>query len=446
MSRFRTVFMLTMFLLGGVKAQDDSSSVALREQLERLRGEMEGFQEMFAEVKNTVDALKKLKLSGYIQAQFQSADAAGIASYAGGNFPTATASRFSVRRGRLKAQYTNDLTLSQYVLQIDVTQGGVGIKDAFVSIRDPWTRFIGFTAGVFDRPFGFEISYSSGSRENPERTRLFQTLFPGERELGAKIEVLPSEVLFEGEWLSYVNLRAGFFNGTGPTANENDNRKDFIGRLGVEVPLSELNLALDGGVSLYRGSARANSKKIYSVNTASGVFVVDSTASNLGTSYDRDYIGADVQVYYDLPVLGGISLRAEYIQGSQPSTSTDNKVYMSPNGDLYRREVRGFYVNVIQNIGIEHQVVVRYDEFDPNTQVAGANIGASTTARLTEADIKYTTLGVGYVYHWDDNVKVVLYYDMVTNESVNPAATGSLAAFKGDVRDNVFTLRTQFRF
>ncbi|MEK6651201.1 MAG: hypothetical protein AABY75_09500, partial [Bacteroidota bacterium] len=379
-------------------------------------------------------------------AQFQSADAAGIASYAGGSFPAATATRFSVRRGRLKAQYTNDFTLSQYVLQVDVTQGGVGIKDAYVSIKDPWTRFVGVTAGVFDRPFGFEISYSSSLRENPERTRLSQTLFPGERELGAKIEVLPSEILFEGEWLSYFNLRSGFFNGTGPTANENDNRKDFIGRLGVEIPLSDLNLALDGGVSLYRGSARANSKKIYTVNDASRMFVVDSTASNLGTSYGRDYIGADVQVYYDLPVLGGVSLRAEYIRGTQPSTSTDNKVYTSTTSDLYRRELRGFYVNIIQNIGVEHQVVIRYDEFDPNTQVAGANIGASATARLTEADIKYTTLGVGYIHHWDDNVKIVFYYDMVTNESVNPAATGSLAAFKGDVKDNVFTFRTQFRF
>ena len=446
MSRIRPLIVMAVLLIVAAQGQQDSTSEALQDQIEKLRGQLEGFQEMFAETNNAVETLKKLKFSGYVQSQFQSAQTAGIASFAGGNFPSATATRFSVRRGRLKAQYTNDLTLSRFVLQIDVTQGGVGIKDAYVSVKDPWTRFIAVTAGIFDRPFGFEISYSSSSRENPERTRLFQTLFPGERELGAKIEVLPSQMLFNGEWLSYFNLKAGFFNGTGSTTNENDSRKDFIGRLGMEFPLADINLAIDGGVSLYRGSARANSKKVYSVNDAMREFVADSTASNLGNPYDRSYLGADVQVYYDLPVLGGISVRAEYIQGSQPSTSADNKVYTSATADLYRREFRGFYVNVIQNIGVDHQVVLRYDQFDPNTQVTGANIGATATARLTEADIAYSTIGVGYIYHWDDNVKFVFYYDLVTNESVSISAPPSLAPYKTDVNDNVLTFRTQFRF
>ncbi len=174
--------------------------------------------------------------------------------------------------------------------------------------------------------------------------------------------------------------------------------------------------------------------------------IFDSTATNLGKNYDRNYVGVDLQIYYELPILGGISVRAEAIQGSQPSTGTDNRVYSTATADLYRREVRGFYVNIIQNIGVSHQVIARYDEFDPNTKVSGVNVGATPTARLTDQDLKYTTLGVGYIYHWDDNVKFVLYYDMVTNETANPAATGALASFKGDVKDNVLTLRTQFRF
>lgn len=444
--RLCSAFAVGMAIVLAVSAQERSDSAAVREELEDLKGQLEGFREMFVEAQNVIDALKKLKMSGYVQSQFQSAEAAGAASYAGGNFPSATASRFSVRRGRLKAQYTNELTLSTAVIQIDITQGGVGIKDAYLGIRDPWTKFIGVTAGVFDRPFGFEISYSSSSRENPERTRMFQVLFPGERDLGVKIEVLPAEFLFNGEWLSYFNFRAGFFNGTGPTANENDNRKDFIGRLGFELPFADLNLAVDGGVSLYRGSVRATSKKIYTVDAATRAFVVDSTSANLGSNFDRNYVGVDLQVYYELPVLGGISVRAEAIQGTQPSTQTDNRVYATANADLYRREIRGFYVNVIQNIGAKHQVVIRYDEFDPNTKVSRADIGATGTARLTDQDVKFSTLGMGYIYHWDDNVKFVFYYDIVSNEKVSPAATGTLAAFKGDVKDNVFTLRSQFRF
>ena len=38
-------------------------------------------------LQSELSILKKLKISGYIQAQYQIADTAGISSFAGGNFP-----------------------------------------------------------------------------------------------------------------------------------------------------------------------------------------------------------------------------------------------------------------------------------------------------------------------------------------------------------------------
>lgn len=143
-------------------------------------------------MKATVDATKKIKVSGYIQAQYQTAETAGITSFAGGNFPSNVQSRFQVRRGRVKVNYDNDLT--QYVLQIDVTQNGVAIKDVYASLREPWWQTFGLTAGIFNRPFGFEIGYSSSSRESPERSRVIQTLFPGERELGAMVSITTAKI------------------------------------------------------------------------------------------------------------------------------------------------------------------------------------------------------------------------------------------------------------
>src|SRR5437016_5016040 len=69
------------------------------------------------------DFFKRIKISGYVQPQFQIADSAGIGSFAGGNFPANTDKRFSLRRGRLKVMYETSLT--QYVLQIDATEKGV---------------------------------------------------------------------------------------------------------------------------------------------------------------------------------------------------------------------------------------------------------------------------------------------------------------------------------
>jgi len=421
-----------------ISAQD-SSSVATKEEVEDVKGAVEGLNESFLEVKSIVDALKKIKISGYIQAQFQQAEQNGISSFAGGNFPTNSKSRFAVRRGRVKVSYDNIMT--QYVLQIDVTQGGVGIKDAYVSLREPWLNSFVLTGGVFDRPFGFEISYSSSSRETPERSRLFQTLFPGERELGAKIEFNQ-----EDGPLSFLNLKAGLFNGTGPTSAENDNNKDFIGRLGVSFPFEEENLAIDAGVSAYIGKVRSNTKYIYKFDGNSAM-KVDSSSNNSGSSYERNYIGGDVQLYYDLPVLGGFSIRGEYIQGTQPGTSSANTFYNSTDAKagLYSRKFNGYYINYIQNIGNDNQLIFKYDVLDPNVDVEGNQIGVKSS-NLSASDIKYSTVGFGLIHHWDSNVKLVLYYDLVNNEKVNQAATGSLASFKEDLKDNVLTFRIQYKF
>jgi hypothetical protein len=152
-------------------------------------------------------------------------------------------------------------------------------------------------------------------------------------------------------------------------------------------------------------------------------------------------------MYYDIPVIGGASLRGEYIAGTQPGTSSSNSFYnpSSANTPLYVRKFAGWYVNYIQNIGLKNQFILKYDVLDPNTDVKGSDIGQPST-NLTTADIKYSTLGIGWIYHWDSNVKFVLYYDWITNEKVNSGATGSLASFKDDIKDNVLTLRMQYKF
>src|SRR5215218_4972503 len=49
--------------------------------------------------------MENLNFSGYIQPQFQVAQTRGINSYAGGNFPELSKSRFMLRRARFRADY-----------------------------------------------------------------------------------------------------------------------------------------------------------------------------------------------------------------------------------------------------------------------------------------------------------------------------------------------------
>jgi hypothetical protein len=140
-------------------------------------------------------------------------------------------------------------------------------------------------------------------------------------------------------------------------------------------------------------------------------------------------------------------VRGEYITGQQTGTSSSSSFYNpgSTVTPMYIRNFNGWYLLYLQNIGLSNQFVLKYDVYDPNTDVEANDLGA-TGSNLTVADIKYTTFGLGWIYHWDANVKFTLYYDIVTNEKVNSAATGSLAPFIGDVKDNVFTVRMQYKF
>lgn len=430
-----------------------------KEDIAEIKGALEGINESAAEYRGYVDALRKIKITGYVQPQFRLTDIINTplsntpfqaGGFSGGAFPANTKNLFQVRRGRLKVNYDNGLT--QFVIQIDAIQTGFTTKDAYLSFMEPWTKSFGFQMGIFDRPFGYEISWSSSNRESPERSRLFQTLFPGERELGAKLFYTPPS----GP-LSMFHADLGIFNGSGPTANEYDNYKDVIGRVGVNLPFTEANAELDFDVSGYFGNVRNNSKFVYTAGdiAAGKGFVVDSAAANQSAGVQRQYIGFDAQFYYDIPSIGGAILRGEYVFGKQPGAAGATNSTVSPSaqpaGALYKREFAGWYIHYIQNVGSHDQIEVKYDVYDPNTKVGASdftNTNTSGAAGLSATDMKFSTLGFGLVHHWDDNVKIILYYEIVQNEKLSNITTSNhpLLAYANDVPDNVLTFRVQYKF
>jgi hypothetical protein len=155
--------------------------------------------------------------------------------------------------------------------------------------------------------------------------------------------------------------------------------------------------------------------------------------------------GVDAQVYYDIPVIGGFSLRGEYLWGEVPGTRGSARPYGTATTALVNREVAGWYVMWVQNLGNKLQTVVKYDLFDPNTEVGGGDVGRSGS-NLNANDLAIGTLGLGALWHWDPSVRIMAYYDWVTNEKAHPDATGSLAAWTDDLSDNVFTFRVQAKF
>lgn len=342
---------------------------------EELAAKVESLGEAMTEARNSLEALNRLRVTGYILAQYVN-DESSINELSGAA-ATRNKDQFSVREARVKFTYQFSPT-SRFVLQPEVASSGVSLKDGYVEFTEPWTTWHHtFTAGQFNWPFGFEIAYSSSVRELPERSRVIRTLFPSERDRGFQL----SGAGF-GERFKY---EVGLVNGTGTLQTFDFNkRKDFIGH--VRYALGPLDL----GASLYRGEE-----------------LVATSTNAKGIEFSKNRIGADFQ--WATPIQG-LGIRGEYIAGTQPPAPGSART-KSP-------DVAGWYFYAIQSIGTHHQVAVRLDQYDPNTD-------ASNDATRT--------LGASYIFHWDANSKMMLSYE-------HPETQGA------DPDDNVFTARYAFVF
>jgi hypothetical protein len=395
-------------------------------------------------VRPLIKRFENLHFSGYIQPQFQLADTEGAAtSYSGGDFPPNSQSRFMLRRARLKLDYllvtADAYPKALFTFQIDATERGVNVRDMFMRLYETKGHNFFFTAGLFARPFGYEVNLSSAYRETPERGRMSQTLMPSERDIGAMISYDAQRRSAKNK---FIKLDVGVFNGQGLSGTTDfDSHKDFISRLTVK-PISLRKFSLSGGLSLLYGGWRQESKYVFEMGTSNGdkTFLLDSSLNNVGKIAPRHYYGADVQIVYRHQ-WGQTEWRAEYWQGQQPGTAiTTTNPGTLPQGPVYRRHFNGAFLYFLQDIINEHhQLLLKYDWYDPNTKVSNEEIGETGT-NLTPADIRYSTLGVGYAYYFNDHVKVIGYYEFVKNEST------LLPGYSNDLKDNILTLRLQFRF
>lgn len=385
----------------------------------------------------------RIRISGYIQPQFQVAQEEGIESYSGGDFPPYVDNRFMLRRGRVRFDYAHFTDTGQaalqFVFQFDGTERGVFIRDFWGRIFENHFEVFSLTAGMFARPFGFELNLSSSDRESPERGRMSQILMRTERDLGAMVSFEPRK---RKHPLRYLKWDAGFFNGQGLTApGEYDSHKDFITRISLKpYPLSKV-LSFSMGLSYLNGGLFQNNRYVFTMQTKGiKTFEVDSSADNIGKIAPRKYHGADGQLKLRHG-WGFTEFRAEYWAGKQTATAVNSETPTAlPSGPYFIRKFDGAFFYLLQNVvNSKHQVGLKYDWYDPNTDVTGEDIG-NPSSNLNAADIKFSTFSFGYNYYLNENLKLILWYDLVKNE------TTLLPDFTSDVRDNVFTCRLQFRF
>lgn len=418
MKKIKVLFAVLFISTAGFAQEESVTEMTLDQQVQSIE--------------DVLSKLQNFRVSGYIQAQYQWGEQDAGLKVGGANENLDDSfNRIGIRRGRIKFVYEEGIASG--VFQIDLTEKGIGFKDVYLQVKDPWIGTNSLKAGIFDRPFGYEISYSSSRRESPERSTVFQTLFPDERDLGAAFTLQAAK----SSPFNFLKLQAGLFAGNG-IKRETDSKRDFIGHLSANKKLGK-NIKWGLGASYYNGSVYQGTENVYTMKEND--FELNANASNKGSFAKREYFGLDGQFTL---VNGTIAtqLRGEYLFGTQPGENSNSKSPNSsslPTTDTYLRDFSGGYAMLVQDIGFQNlSAVVKYDWYNPNTKVSGDDIGLNNA---DIGDISYNTLGLGVLWSATNNLRLQAYYEIVNNEK-----SKNLDGYEVDRKDNAFTLRLQYSF
>jgi len=489
-----------------IKKEQDT----LKENVSTLRDKISGIEERIATAEADLTKLTKIKLSGYIQAQWVHLEAASA-------YPS---NLFQVRRARIKFQY-EPVKGVVFVLQPDFVPGNITIKDAYAQVNEPWLKTFSLWAGKFNRP-NYEVEYSSSNREVPERSRVIRAIYPDERAIGAKLEIAPPKVPIKFQLAVFngndgISINNPVYNyGTGKWDNVNtvgqntdfDNYKDLMGRLTYAFKLGRWG-GLTIGAHGYYGQIKANSTDLINSD-----YTYNKSLDNVGKGVKKNWVGFEAQFYAD--ILGGLAIKGEYIFGvnstpgyngsakfSSSSTVLKNDTLTMTtlttttvnNAPAISRNFMGYYIYLIKNIGKRNQIAVRYDYYNPNTKLSSDQIGTAkwdakvadvvkdnktyagtdpviitnnqtktiTANKLTSGvnDIPYGTWTFAYTYFFDDNIKFMIAYEMPMNKKVGVVdANGngnvlsdytvngikSAYDYSNVIKQNTLTLRVQVKF
>jgi len=557
MLHFRYCFALliagiaTLLLSTTLRAQDVSE----------LNDKIKGIDERTTTLEAAVAKIQQLKISGYIQPQWQwqDIDSGAVASGAGIQNQQNNRNFFTIRRGRVKFQHTTDNVY--YTLYPDITESGVVMKEVYAGWKI--TPVFDLSMGAMNRPFGYEIAYSSSSREVTERSLAENRLFNGERDLGIQFAVTPTlgtlhpllelgifngsdnfgkgPVLFNsgsfgspaangGSLISYgtngsyfpasaavggapkvikpsgadslLNLKiAGNLNlintgiidiskGVTDMALFDNNGggfrqdgRELMGHLRFPFLLSD-DFSFDVGGSWSIGGINEPTDLLGHYNGVAGKLLVlsNGTAADGGgpvsdragrgpsgafnpkfgsesggfLSANRSVFGADAQFYLSVLPIGGTIVKVELYSGHVPFYGTsnlftheDSSLFGAPRPSTVIKNVMGYYAMLVQNLMDGLQIGLRYDVYDPNTDVVGTDFATSGRGLNASAgfggDLKQTTITADVNVFISGAMRLMFDYDHVTTEDYTRVNAGTTYTVT-DPKDDRFTFRMQYKF
>jgi hypothetical protein len=236
------------------------------------------------------------------------------------------------------------------------------------------------SVGLFKIPFGFEVGQSDRERLFLERSTAEHGLFPGEYDAGARLM---------GGW-RFVRYVFAVMDGepigerTFPLRDPN-RAKDFVGRLGVETPISSAVWISGGfsglsGTGFHAGTAATKTSVQWVDLNGNGVLdngelqIIPGTAALPSANYGRFGYGADLRLGVTEAALGSTILYSEIYWAK----NLDRGV-LPADPVAFGRDYRefGLYVGLTQDLGPHAAVGVRYDFYNPDADSVNHIMGAT---------------------------------------------------------------------
>jgi hypothetical protein len=353
--------------------------------------------------------------------------------------------RFLIRRARVKAAIDRYWVAGAVEFDGNTVNGPTArILDVEASLKvppvkgDPLPIAMG-TIGAFKIPFGFEVGQSDRDRLFLERSLSERALFPGEYDLGARIQ---------GGW-RFVRYAVAAMNGEpagekGGFPYRDPNRaKDYIFRVGVDTPIVNSSW-IAGGVSglwgkgFHPGTPATKPTLQWVDRNADGalqsseITVVPGTSAVPSQNFTRYGYGLDARLGGSIPHLGPTVVYVEYYKAKNL-----DRAILPADPIAFGREYRelGYYVALTQDLGSHAAAGIRYDFYNPDADSINQVMGAAIPTAMAYETWSFTAALKA------PSGRLIAEFDLNRNHNGR-----DMLGMPTNLRDDAFTIRGEVSF
>jgi hypothetical protein len=355
--------------------------------------------------------------------------------------------RFSIRRARLRATFDDRYLGGALEIDGNTTRGTTArLVGAEVSLKLPGppgqlsdVPLAMGTVGLFKIPFGFEVLESDRDRAFLERSTVVRAFFPGEYDLGARVQ---------GGW-RFVRYALAVQNGEpigerGFALRDPNQAKDVVGRVGLQAPVWE-SLAAAVGISgvkgrgFHRGTPSTKTTLTFQDRNEDGrvqqgeILVVPGSSATASQQFSRHAMGVDARVTLATGGLGQTAVYGELMLGN----NIDRAILVADPIATAGRNLRefGYYAAVTQDVGSHLTLGVRYDFYNPDRDSSGQE-----QAHAVPQQRSYQTWAIAAALRARSG-RLLFEYDLNRNHLGRDSA-----GLPDNLKDNAFSVRAEMKF